>query len=249
MGKTLCEKCNKEIRNCNFKKHFEVCGNKKNKPDFYIKENWKQINGKYKCPFCEKEFVLAGIAGHIWRKHGNGIKHKCGFSSGNVNVWNKGLTKENDERIKKSGIKNSLSQKGKTGRKVDDVTKAKISEGRRKWLEQNPDKVPYLINHSSKESYPEKLFREALIKDNITGWVQEYQNGIYRYDFAFIDLKIDVEIDGATHTTEKVKKIDKRRDEWSKRNGWKICRFFASDIKNNIDNCINTLKDLITQLD
>jgi very-short-patch-repair endonuclease len=35
---------------------------------------------------------------------------------------------------------------------------------------------------------------------------KEYRNSIYKYDFAWLKEKIDVEIDGGTHKTEKVKK-------------------------------------------
>lgn len=109
----------------------------------------------------------------------------------------------------------------------------------------NPDKIPYIINHSSKESYPEKIFRLALEENNLKGWVQEFQNGIYRYDFAFVNLKIDVEIDGGTHQTEKVKKIDERRDKWSSSQGWQVIRFSAQEVKENPNICINKLKEII----
>ena len=56
-----------------------------------------------------------------------------------------------------------------------------------------------------------------------------------------MDLKLDVEIDGATHETEKVKIIDKKRDEWSKEKGWKVIRFSAKEIKNNLNDCIKKL--------
>jgi very-short-patch-repair endonuclease len=45
---------------------------------------------------------------------------------------------------------------------------------------------------------------------------KEYRNSIYEYDFAWLKEKIDVEIDGGTHKTEKVKKIDSRKDEFSR---------------------------------
>lgn len=38
MKKTKCDKCNKEIKNCNFKKHYKVCGKtRKTKLDLYKK--------------------------------------------------------------------------------------------------------------------------------------------------------------------------------------------------------------------
>lgn len=134
--------------------------------------------------------------------------------------------------------------KNKWGKHTEE-TKQKISKARIKYLEENPDKVPYLVNHSSKQSYPEKIFQNALISSNISGWDYNYRVGLYQYDFAFVTLKIDVEIDGATHNTPKVKKIDARRDSFSKSNGWIVIRFTAKQVKENVIGCINELKKVI----
>lgn len=126
--------------------------------------------------------------------------------------------------------------------KWSEEDKKRIGNSMLKYLKENPNKVPYLTNHSSKISYPEKIFKNALEVSNISGWTYNYQNGIYSYDFAFIEKKIDVEIDGGTHLLEKVKKIDERRDVYSKENGWIVIRFTAKEVKENVLKCINTLK-------
>jgi very-short-patch-repair endonuclease len=119
--------------------------------------------------------------------------------------------------------------------------KKRISEERIKYLTEHPDKVPYKLNHSSKMSYPELIFKNALESVKITGWTYNYQNGIYSYDFAFPELKIDVEIDGGTHSQEQVKKIDERRDKFSNENGWQVIRFTAKNVKENVLKCINQI--------
>lgn len=131
------------------------------------------------------------------------------------------------------------------GRKQSEETKLKISKSRKKYLQQHPEQVPYLLNHSSKPSNPELQFKKMLEENNITGWVYQYQNGIYQYDFAFLDLKIDIEIDGSTHLQEKVKKIDIIRDEFSKSCGWQVIRYTASEVKNNLLNIKNEIINLI----
>ena len=123
--------------------------------------------------------------------------------------------------------------------------KKRISEERIKYLTEHPDKVPYRLNHSSKMSYPEKIFKNALETLNITGWTYNFRNGIYAYDFAFPYKKIDVEIDGNTHTQEKVKRIDIRRDKFSGENGWTVIRFTAKEIKENVVLCVKILSTLL----
>jgi very-short-patch-repair endonuclease len=131
---------------------------------------------------------------------------------------------------------------GKIQQKHSEATKQKISRARIKYLNENPDKVPYLINHSSKQSYPEIIFENALKASGIKGWKYNFQIGLYQYDFAFLESKIDVEIDGATHNTDKVRKIDKRRDKFSNDNGWIVIRFPAQLVKKDVIACINFLK-------
>ena len=130
-------------------------------------------------------------------------------------------------------------------RKHSEKTKKHLSDIRLKYLTEHPDKVPYIVNHSSKKSWPEEVFENALRSSDIQGWIYKYRNGIYEYDFAFPLVKLDVEIDGGTHKTEKVKKIDRRRDDFSVKNGWKVLRFDAEKVKKNVIGCINELKSYL----
>lgn len=124
-------------------------------------------------------------------------------------------------------------------------TKAKMSISRIRYLTANPDKHPYRLYHSSKKSHPEQRFEDALVRTGVTGWQYAYQNGIYEYDFAFPKEKIDVEIDGGTHLKEHVKKIDRRRDEFSTGQGWRVLRFSASRVKRDLDGCISELREVL----
>jgi hypothetical protein len=57
-------------------------------------------NGNYSCLFCNKEYSKKGIGTHIWRRHGDGINwNRCNDFSFKV-IWNKGLTKETNKKIK-----------------------------------------------------------------------------------------------------------------------------------------------------
>jgi very-short-patch-repair endonuclease len=146
----------------------------------------------------------------------------------------------------------NLSEAGRLARKKGRgrafhtaATKAKMSKSRIRFLEANPDKNPYRLYHSSKKSYPEQRFEDALKAEGITGWIYAYQNSIYEYDFAFPGQKIDVEIDGRTHLMEHVQAIDRRRDAFSMSQGWAVLRFSASRVKHDVGGCIQELKDIL----
>ena len=77
-------------------------------------------------------------------------------------------------------------------RKLTEETKNKISKSRIRFLKENPDKVPYLLNHYSKgESYPEKYFDKILKKTNLK-YTRYCTTNRYELDFAFIDKGIDL---------------------------------------------------------
>lgn len=249
MSKTICEKCNCEITNNNFEKHYANCGKKRKN----TLKTYKFIDGKYECPVCQKLYSNLGINGHVWRhsKHGEDYVNK--FKLGRKS-WNYGLTKETSEGLRKQGksysdgVKSGKIIPSQKGKPHSEEHKRKLSENKIKWLKENPDKVPYKLNHSSRESYPERIFKETLINNNINNWVQEYCNGIYRYDFAFPQVKLNVEIDGAQHLQEKVKTIDIRRDKWSNEQGWTVLRFTAKEINKDVISCVDVLSNILQVL-
>lgn len=57
-----------------------------------------------KCKICGKEYSKKGIDTHIWRTHGDGKNHNSrkNYIKGSQISWNKGLTKNTDDRVKKS---------------------------------------------------------------------------------------------------------------------------------------------------
>jgi very-short-patch-repair endonuclease len=153
-------------------------------------------------------------------------------------------------RSKSESISISLR---KTPRKHSEETKKKISEIRKKYLQENPDKVPYKLNHSSKESYPEKYFTEVFGNEGIEV-VKSFNIGIYELDFCILDKKIDIEIDGSQHYyDEKIVESDKRRNKFLEDNGWDIIRINWSDYqklgfeykKEYISNLKSYINDLI----
>ena len=118
-----------------------------------------------------------------------------------------------------------------SNRKHSDDTKKKISNIRREYLKNNPDKVPYLLNHSRNESYPEKYFNEILSirVDNLEKF---HQVGIYEIDLAIINKKIAIEIDGEQHYYDsKIFQSDIRKNKYLEDLGWDIIRIRWRDYK------------------
>lgn len=145
--------------------------------------------------------------------------------------------------------------KSKNTYKHTQETKDKISRIRKEYLKNNPDKVPYLINHSRKESYPEKYFTEIFKKENLNV-VKAYRVGLYELDFAIPDRRIDIEIDGSQHYYDKrIVESDIRRNKFLEDNGWDIIRIewskyqkmrkiekldYIQNLKSYIDNLLVT---------
>ena len=73
-------------------------------------------SNKFICPECKKEYTKNGIGTHYWRMHteaGSNFNPNKGYEDGSRQVWNKGLTKETDYRVKNRG--KVLSSRYKSG--------------------------------------------------------------------------------------------------------------------------------------
>lgn len=109
-------------------------------------------------------------------------------------------------------------------------SRKRISESRKRYIEEHPDQVPFKLNHSSKKSYPEKYFEELFIKENIP---LQYHLQVSRYELDFYnkDLMKYIEIDGNQHYSQYMIKHDKERDEFLKQLGWIGMRICWSEYK------------------
>lgn len=174
------------------------------------------------CEFC----------GKVFDKKRSMLRHitYCNCNPNKKVQWNKGLTVDTDIRVKKS--RETLKEKYKTGevkpsnlgKKHTDEEKKKISEQRKKYLLEHPDKVPYLLNHSSRKSYPEIYFDNLFQKEGIDLKYHK-QVGVYELDFYNDEKRIDIEIDGSQHfATKKNIERDERRTSFLNKRGWKVYR-------------------------
>lgn len=192
--------------------------------------NWREIQGYYNLNTLEdtlKKFQ---------------ISKSCFYKGVNLGF----LTK----RSRSDSVKLGISKLPK--RKHSEETKRKISEYRKKFIMENPDKVPYRLNHSSKESYPEKYFSELFDKEKINIY-RYYGVGPYEIDFCIPDKKIAIEIDGNQHYYDlKIIESDKRKTDYLNKDDWDVIRIKWSDYNSlnyeNKKDYINELKGYINGL-
>lgn len=200
-------------------KHVKLYGNFKcnfnrNKPN-----NGRCPYGTWKCLECDLIFETRQQLFHHRKSY-----HPIQTGS----VWNKGLTKDTDKRIARQvrTLKRKISS-GEIipymkGKHVSQKTKKKVSLSMKRYLKKHPDKVPYLLNHSSKESYPERYFRECFLKEGFPKFEQDKYVQGYFLDFAFEDYNVYVEIDGEQHYHDKrIIEHDIRRLQELNRTSWR----------------------------
>lgn len=106
-------------------------------------------------------------------------------------------------------------------------TKAKLSERMRevaiRRYASGDETIGWQNRNKFSQSGPEREAEKYLA---LTNWKyeKEYKVGKYFLDFAFVDKKIDLEIDGRQHEQPSVKRKDEARDCYLEALGWKIVR-------------------------
>lgn len=230
-----CKFCSREFTNLSgLHRHENQC---KYNPN-YIKERRKTritdiLEDALFCKFCGKQCKNKNsLRNHERMCPQNPDKtYRNKFNTLGCPSWNTGLTKETDSRLLKASVTLSNNTKGIKRNPLSEQHKLNISAGMRKFLKDNPDKVPYKLNHSSTMSYPEQYFSK-LFKNESFNFIYHYHIGMYELDFADIDKQVDIEIDGEQHYTDKrIVDSDIRRTEYLENLGWKIYRIRWSDFK------------------
>lgn len=170
-------------------------------------------------------------------------------SKGN-NPWNKGLTKETDERVlqranavKEAYLSGKIQKEGKphteeTKKKISESMKLAHAEGRAHNIGES--------RWNNEPSYPEKWFMEV-IKNELENkdYIREFPFHKYSLDFAWPQLKICIEIDGDQHYRfEEYKKRDREKDFLLEKEGWKLLRICWKDCYQNPKFYISKTKEL-----
>lgn len=114
--------------------------------------------------------------------------------------------------------------------KLSEETKDKIRKAHLKWMKEHPEQTAWRLKNMS---YPEKCFQEILEDNGLNKKhliYREYSVFPYFIDFAFINEKVAVEIDGSQHLEEERKNKDAKKDILLRSNGWRIIRIAANEV-------------------
>lgn len=191
---------------------------------------------KIKCPYCNKIYSIKGIGTHIWRVHGSGsdFDPNRGYKEGDRIVWNKGLTKKDDIRVRKYGENLKGKKSHFKGKSHTEEARHKMSISAKKAFD-----MGIHANWKSRKdrSYPERYFEKIL---EVIGILDECEieypikNGIYQYflDFYFPLKKINLEIDGEQHRLKDRIESDFKRDSFLNSVGIKVFRIKWVNLRN-----------------
>jgi very-short-patch-repair endonuclease len=165
-------------------------------------------------------------------------------------IWNKGKTKYDNTSIKQATEtrRNNLNT-GKViiiGKPHTIESKKILSDKRKLWLHENPDKHPWK-KLSKFVSEPCEVLKSKLIEANLN-FVEEYtplSNRYFAIDIALIEKKIGLEVNGNQHYNKdgSLRQYYKNRAELIEQAGWTLIQIHYTKVYDSI-----YVNDLITNL-
>lgn len=72
--------------------------------------------------------------------------------------------------------------------------------------------------------------------------------GNYIADFAAIEIKLIIEIDGATHSSDDRVEYDNARTEFLSSQGWRVIRVWNNDIYSNLNGVLQSISQIVYEL-
>ena len=74
---------------------------------------------------------------------------------------------------------------------------------------------------------------------------RQHPIGPYVADFACIECKLVVEVDGATHGTDAERQADARRTAWLNDEGWRVLRATNPEVYENIEGVLEAIRSTL----
>jgi len=133
--------------------------------------------------------------------------------------------------------------------KLSEEAKNKIRKARLEWMKEHPEQTAWRTKNMS---YPEKCFKKILEDNGLDKKYLIYREfSVFPYfiDYAFVNEKLAVEIDGSQHLEKNRKEKDKAKDKLLIENGWRILRITATEVMHNKEYVINVLLGMLGKQD
>ena len=139
-----------------------------------------------------------------------------------------------------NGVCRTMSQAGKLSHKRyperflhSEETKEKIRQNRLRFMKEHPEETAW--RKRNEPSYPEKCFIKFLTENGYDKkFLIEREKSVFPYyiDFAFLPIKLAIEIDGSQHVLEAERRLrDEDKDKTLISNGWKVLRVTENLVK------------------
>lgn len=206
----FCGECGKMFEYVKYKRNRRFCSKKcsisfNNKK---LSENREEINKKIskKLIKTEKNGICLWCKKEFEKRHKN---HKCCSRSCSSNE-----------------ISNRPEQKKLVGEMFSKIAKRRYESG--------DTSIGWKSRKKLEPSYPEKLTMIFLDSKQLN-YEYELKCGKYFIDFAFLEKKIALEIDGRRHDDQEIIDKDKRKDSYLVKNGWIVYRIKWKNDKNHYD--------------
>jgi len=169
-------------------------------------KTYYQLNSKWVCKECLREFdSRQATTSHIYRTHTNPGVSFGGHQVGKP-AWNKGLSKESDERVANNALAVSISTRGRPGRPHTEESKRKISQklsinnkgGRSKWYEVAGQKVQGTWERNVALKFEELGIEWKKLKTNkdVLEYVMDNKIRCYTPDFYLPAYNVFLEVKG-----------------------------------------------------
>ncbi len=129
--------------------------------------------------------------------------------------------------------------------KLSEKTKDKIRRAHLIWMKEHPEQTAWRLKNMS---YPEKCFQKILEDNGLDKKYliyREYSVFPYFIDFAFINEKVAVEIDGSQHLEENRKKRDDEKDALLLSKGWKVLRIAANEVTHDGTKALEAVLEML----
>ena len=200
--------------------------------------------GNWKCSTCHKIFdTRRNMYAHVKKEHP--------IEPGSA--WNKGLTKETDKRIQRyceklrEEYKNGNVNVWCKGKHLSEEMKHKISESMKIAHKEGRAHNIGESRWNNEPSYPEKWFIKVIENEfEDKNYNRKYPFHGFSLDFAWVEKKKCIEIDGDQHQRfEEYKIRDERKNKKLTEEGWKYLRLIWKDVFTNPKEYIRIAKEFI----